>query len=146
MNEEELTCLRKSQLDRAEILIALPSAWDVQNEDEKWYWPLRWLKILARFPGDCKTWLGYGHTVMYGEPFAENTELCGSLLTYPYCFGNEASACVLSGRDKVNFYQVVPLYEAEMDFKIANCAEDLENLFPENYNMVVDIARKSVLK
>ena len=137
--------LRKSQLDRAEILIALPSEWDIENEDEKWYWPIGWLKTLARLPGVSKTWLGYGHTATNGEPFAENTKLCGSLITMPYHFGNEASTCQMPDGSKVNFYQVVPLYEDEMNYKIENSAEDLENLFPEDFDMVVDIKRKSAL-
>jgi len=138
--------LRKMGLDRAEVLITLPPDWDLKSDDEKWYWPLRWLKILARLPGEYDTWLGYGHTVPNGEPFAENTELSGVMLSMPYYFGPEASVCTLPKGDKVNFYQVIPLYENEMNFKIQNSAEDLEDRFPENFNMVLDIARENVVK
>jgi len=138
--------LRKMGFDRAEVLIALPPDWDLKSDDEKWYWPLRWLKILARLPGEYDTWLGYGHTVPNGEPFAENTELSGVMLSMPYYFGPEASVCTLPKGDKVNFYQVIPLYENEMNFKIQNSAEDLEDRFPENFNMVLDIARENVVK
>lgn len=64
--------LKKQGLSRAEVLITLPPNWEIQNGDEKWYWPLRWLKVLARLPGEHDTWLGYGHTVPNSEPFAEN--------------------------------------------------------------------------
>ena len=138
--------LRKMGLDRAEVLITLPPDWDLKSDDEKWYWPLRWLKILARLPGEYDTWLGYGHTVPNGEPFAENTQLSGVMLSMPYYFGPEASVCTLPKGDKVNFYQVIPLYENEMNFKIQNSAEDLEDRFPENFNMVLDIARENVVK
>lgn len=137
--------LRKAKLDRAEVLITLPPDWDIQSSDEKWYWPIRLIKSLARLPGESNTWLGYGHTVENGEPFAENTEFCGSMLTMPYYFGKEAAVCILPDGDEINFYQVVPLYESEMNFKIENDAEMLEDLFPEDFDMIVDIARKNVI-
>ena len=53
--------LKDHQLDRAEMLIALPSDWKLDEEslqDEKWYWPIRLLKTLARLPISNDTWLG----------------------------------------------------------------------------------------
>jgi len=138
--------IRHNKLDRAELLITLPPDWKIRDSDEKWYWPIRWLKILARLPGEHDTWLGYGHTVPNGEPFADNTELCGVMLTMPYFFGNEASVCKLPGGEEIRFYQVVPLYEDEMDFKIAYGAEALEDLFPEDFDLVLDINRKNVVR
>jgi len=139
--------IKKAGLDRAEVLITLPPEWDVRNHDEMWYWPIRWLKILARLPGDLNTWLGYGHTVpnMTGKPFAENTELNGVMLSEPYFFGEASSVCTLPNSDKVNFYQVIPLYESEMQFKLENSADKLEELFPDDFNMVLDITRKNVM-
>ena len=137
--------LNAKAFERAELLIALPPDWEIENSDEKWYWPLRWLKVLARLPGEHNTWLGYGHTVPNGQPFAENTKLCGVLLTMPYFFGTQAASCNLPGGGEVNFYQVLPVYEEEMNFKIEHGAEALENLFPDDFDLVVDIARKSVV-
>jgi hypothetical protein len=138
--------LRKHKLERAELLITLPPDWDIRNEDERWYWPLRWLKILARLPIEHDTWLGYGHTVPNDGPFAENTELCGILVTAPYFFGNEASVCRLPGGDEINFYQLVPIYEDEMNFKVENDAESLEELFPDDFDMVVNITRDNLMR
>jgi hypothetical protein len=138
--------LCNKKLDRAEVLITLPPDWKVPDSDEKWYWPIRCLKALARLPGENDTWLGYGHTMTNLEPFAENTELFGALLTMPYLFGNEAAACKLPDGDRINFYQVLPIYEDEMDFKIAYGVEALWDLFPEDFDMVVDIRRKNVVR
>ena len=49
--------------DRAELMIALPSWWKFDAEEEGWSWPLRWLKILTRLPWIQNTWLGWGDTV-----------------------------------------------------------------------------------
>lgn len=117
--------LEEKKLERAELMICLPPDWEIQNSDEKWYWPLRWLKILARLPGEQDTWLGWGHTVPNGGPFAENTQLSGIMLLNPGAFPPEASCCVLPNGDEINFYQVIPLYEEEMQFKIKHSADEL---------------------
>ncbi|MDR3091574.1 MAG: suppressor of fused domain protein [Clostridiales bacterium] len=140
--------LRKRGLNRAEVLITMPPDWEIKNEDEKWYWPIRWLKILARLPITQDTWLGYGHTVpnFDGKPFAENTGLCCVLLTFPYHFGSEAFICKLPNGEEVRFYQIFPIYEDEMNFKLEHDAESLEKLFGENFDMVLDLSRESVVK
>jgi len=141
--------LADNMIDRAEIFVTLPPDWKVSldpeiAEDEKWYWPIRWLKILVRLPIEQNTWLGYGHTVPNGEPFAENTELSSVMLTTPYHpFEDEAVACELSDDDYVNFYQMLPLYEDEVSYKKENGAGVLEALFGNN-DRVLDINRPSV--
>ena len=137
--------LRKSNLDRAELIVTLPLDWDIENDDEKYYWPLRWLKMLARLPKDNKTWLGYGHTIQMMNPLPKKPELCSAMITMPYFFGHDAAVCKLPNDVHINFYQIIPLYENEMNYKLENDAEALENLFPDDFNMVVDVARKSVI-
>ena len=67
--------------DYAELSICLPQDWKVSEEDfedEKNYWPIRWLKFLARFPHEYNTRLFQGHTIPNGDPatpFAENKAL-----------------------------------------------------------------------
>ncbi|MFR4561141.1 MAG: suppressor of fused domain protein [Flavonifractor plautii] len=71
--------LAEYKLERAEAAIALPADWKLDQrsmKDEKWYWPIRLLKSLARLPINCDSWLGHGHTVENREPFADNTKLC----------------------------------------------------------------------
>jgi hypothetical protein len=139
--------LREHKLERVELFICLPPDWDIKNDDERWYWPIRLLKSTARLPGECDTWLGYGHTVASGdpaEPYAENTKLCGVMLTMPYQFGQEAAVCTLPGGDEVNFYQLLLLYQEEVDFKLAHCAEDLETLLGEEFDFVLNTGRRNV--
>lgn len=135
--------LAEYRLERAELLIYLPADWDIQGDDEKYYWPLRWLKILARLPLEQDTWLGWGHTVPNGGPFAENTLLSGVLLINPEDVEDGAAVCQLPNGEEVNFYQVIPLYEEEMNFKIAKGAEALLGKMG-GVNAVVDINRANV--
>ena len=120
--------LAEYKLERAELAIALPADRKLDQEsmkDERWYWPIRLLKGLARFPIECETWLGCGHTMDNEEPFAGNTKLCASILIEPQNAEDGSEVCVLPGGEEVNFYQVIPLYEDELNYKLEHDADAL---------------------
>ena len=117
--------LAEYKLERAELAIALPGDWKLDQEsmkDERWYWPIRLLKSLARLPIASDTWLGWGHTVDGEEPFAENTKLCASLLVGPQGTEEGSGVYILPGGEEVNFYQVLPLYRDELEYKLEHDA------------------------
>ena len=90
--------LAEYKLERAELAIALPADWKLDQEsmkDEKWYWPIRLLKSLARLPINCDSWLGHGHTVENREPFADNTKLCTAILISPQGTEDGSEVCTL---------------------------------------------------
>jgi hypothetical protein len=107
----------------AELLICLPPDWNLEQEDfkdEANYWPIRWLKMLARLPHQYSTWLFTGHTVPNGDPprpFADNTELCCALLLTPMLFDLDFLILELDDR-QVHFLALVPLYREEMEYKM----------------------------
>ena len=120
--------LAEYKLERAELAIALPADWKLDQEsmkDEKWYWPIRLLKSLARLPINCDSWLGHGHTVENREPFADNTKLCTATLIGPQGTEDGSEVCTLPGGEEVNFYQVIPLYEDELDYKLEHDVDAL---------------------
>ena len=120
--------LAQYKLERAELAIALPKDWKLKQEDlekEQWYWPIRLLKNLARLPIICDTWLGFGHTMDNEEHFAEGTELCAALLTGPRDAAKDSEVCILPGGEEVNFYQVIPLYRDELEYKLTHGADAL---------------------
>lgn len=130
--------------DRAELAICLPSDWEPDNSDEIHYWPIRLLKKLARLPINEDSWIGWGHSIDNGEAFGENTEMCGTLILNS-AFGEESCTCALPDGEEVNFYQLLPIYRDEMDFKLENGAEELLGMF-ESVNPIVDPHRESVVK
>lgn len=133
--------IANQKLDRAELLITLPPYWKLEDNDEKWGWPIRLLKILARIPTEYDTWLGWGHTVDNQQPYAENTPFCCAFLISPENVEEEALSCPLPNHDEVNFYQILPLYQEEMDFKQYHNAEMLLDERLLNVDHVVDINR-----
>ena len=120
--------LAEYKLERAELAIALPKDWKLKQEDmkdDRWYWPIRLLKSLARLPIASDTWLGWGHTMDNQEPFAPDTELCAAILTGPQGTEDGSEFCTLPGGEEVNFYQVIPLYRDELEYKLAHDADAL---------------------
>jgi hypothetical protein len=137
--------LEKYKLERAEIMVCLPSNWNLDDlKDEKWYWPLRWLKILARLPCEKNTWLGWGHTIPNGSPFAENTRLSALMLIYPGAFGEESFECELPSGEEVNFYQMIPLYDEEIEYKLRHDAHALLDLMDDEDLEYIKLERKVI--
>ena len=86
--------LAEYKLERAELAIALPRNWKLKHEDlknERWYWPIRLLKTLARLPIASDTWLGFGHTMDNEEDFALKPS--ASTPTRRTISSSEASSC-----------------------------------------------------
>lgn len=135
----------------AELLINLPPDWPLTMEalkDDNNYWPIRWLKYLARFPHEYDTWLGYGHTVANGnppEPFASRVPFSGMLLELPLSAGTEFGRLEIGKEKVIFFFALVPLYADEMNLKLKRGVEHLENLFEKHkVRDVVDVSRPNV--
>lgn len=139
--------LKEQELEHAELVLYLPKDWNLKSADEKDYWPVRYLKILGRLPLECNTWLGYGHTV-HGdekhEPFAENTKLNTILLVNACNLLYENLDLRLSSGKKINFYQMFPLYQEELEYKMEHSLGELLDLFSdEDILPVLNINRKN---
>ena len=120
--------LAEYKLERAELAIALPPDWKLDEEsmkDERWYWPIGLLKVLARLPIANNTWLGFGHTMDKQSSFAEDTKLCAAILTDLQDVEKGCEVCILPSGEEVNFYQVIPLYRDELEYKLEHDADAL---------------------
>ncbi len=137
----------------SELMICLPKDWKVSDEDfknEEYYWPIRWLKILARLPHENNSWLSFGHTIPNGDPampFSEETKLSSMLLLPPVGIDNEFWNLEISDSKNVKFYNLVPLYQEELSYKLKNGVDSLFDKFEEiNLGLVLDINRKNSCK
>jgi hypothetical protein len=135
----------------AELIVELPGEWKMEHEawsDERWYFPIRWLKQLARLPHDYGTWLGDGHTIPNGDPakpLAPGVPQTGWLVHYAYDLEDDAIVKVRPDKH-VALLRIMPLYPDEMDFKLR---EGLDALFKRfdaaKVSWTVDVARPSAL-
>ena len=138
--------LAACKLERAELAIALPPDWNIHENDAVHYWPIHLLKDLARLPIKDNTWLAWGHTIDSRVPYAETTKLTAALLISPQRCGRDGDVCPLPNGDEVNFYQIIPLYRDELNYKCDRSAKELLNIFGErNVGFVVDPQRRSAL-
>ncbi len=137
-------------ISRAEVMIHLPANWDIKDDAEVNYWPLRWLKIMARLPIEQNTWLGYGHSVPNGGSFSEMDRFTALMLLTPALAEGGADVCKLDNGEEVNFYNLIPLYEEEINYKLEHGSEALIEMFKKKgigpYEVfVVNINRASAV-
>jgi hypothetical protein len=137
----------------AELYLCLPAIWPLATDDlkdERINWPIRLLQTLGRFPHVFGAWLWLYHTLPNfdpTEPYADDTDLCGAMLGPPVSLPMGFAS--LEGQDSppIYFFSVLPLHQAEMDFKIKHGAEAmLAKLFQQGgISDIVDPARKSAV-
>ncbi len=137
----------------AELMICLPPEWPISDEafnNPNNYWPVEWLKRMARFPHEYQTWLFEGHTVPNGdpaEPFARNTKFCGWLLFPPALAPEEFHELKVSPEKTIYFFSLFPLYESEMNLKLKKGTEELINRMADNdVCELIELGRKNVAK
>jgi len=145
----------------AELCVLLPSTWPVPGvgevvgatgdwQSDEYYWPIEWLKYLARFPHEYQTWIGFGHTIPNGEeaePFGPNTELGCMLLLPSMSLPEEFRELKVSEDKTINFFCLYPLYKEEMEFKLQDGYEALMEKFDEyEVSDVIDPDRSNTAK
>jgi len=140
-----------SHLKRAELMVFLPKTWPIDSKafkNERYYWPIRLLKQLAKFPHQNNTWLGYGHTIPNSDeydPYDKSTELNGVILSM---LKEEISLIKAKDGTFINVYNIIPLYKEEMDYKLENGMDALfEKLLEvEGSGFWLDESRRNVCK
>lgn len=137
--------------DRAEYVIFLPKDWNLKSDKEKDYWPIRMLKTVARLPVRSDDWLFYSHTVNLtedGSPVAENTQFNSCVLLVSKGKNQFVKPLKLGRGKKVAFYQLYPLYQEELEYKLENSFLDLWDKVDEEElnNQVINIHRKNFCK
>lgn len=136
-----------------ELLMTLPGDWKLDEasfKNEEWYWPIRLIKTLARFPHKFETWLGWGHTMSNGspaEPYASNTKLCGMVLLPSVTVPSKFHKLRIDETKEITFYAVVPLYEEELNLKLrSGCDALTARLEKFNVSDIIDLNRVNVAK
>lgn len=136
-----------------ELMVTLPPEWKLtQNDfkDERWYWPVRQLKFLARFPHKFDTWLYWGHTIPNGdpaEPYADGVPFDGVIILPPITVPDDFLELEINEEKTIHFFSMVPLYPEEMDFKLKKGTEALLDKF-DTYGVSerIDLSRKNTVK
>lgn len=140
--------IKDEGLDRAELVLYLLPDWNFDFEKQENGWVISQIKNIARTPIMEDSWIGFGHTFSEDEkatvPFASNTKFSSTLLLNALNKEYEFLDLTLPSKDRINFYQIFPLYKEEMLYKQQNGIEALMELFSdEDLIPVVNINRKN---
>lgn len=136
----------------AELSLMLPSWWQVDLEnwrcEPNWFWPIRELQALARYPHRHQTWLGEGHTIASSDPprrYDASTEL-SAMLILPFSQAEDEEPSVIDGVVATELLTLWPLYTEELEYKRTKGARALcELLDTAGVSPVLDPARPSAL-
>jgi len=141
------------ELRYAELVVSLPKDWPMDHDswsDERNYWPIRWLKTLARYPHQFGRGIGLGHTLQNGDPprpYAPSTRQCCALILSPLNCNNAFWRLNLSDDEVINFYSFVPIYKEEMQFARKSGGLALfDKLEAAGISDVIDPGRPNVCK
>ena len=137
----------------AELMICLPKEWKLDEEslkNEDYYWPIRMMKFIARFPHEYRSWLSFGHTIPNGNPsstYTDNVGFSGVLVDLPVTIFNvNFPVLKIDEKTQIYIYALYPLYENEMDFKLENGTEALTKMFDiKGITELLDPNRKSLI-
>lgn len=137
----------------AELVLSLPPDWPLAQEslaNERNYWPIRWLKELARLPHTYNSWLWASHTVPNGDPpkpFADNTKLCCALILRPILVPESFHCLEVTPNTTIHFLSFIPIYKEEMNLKLQKGLDPLLSLLDKaKVNELLDINRPNTCK
>ena len=127
-----------------ELMIRLPKSWPLDRLDEERYgWPIRWLRDIAAYPHDQDTWLGGPFALISNgeppEPLGAGTQMSCMLLLRETADVNPIR--LKDGRE-ILMYALTPVYKEERDLeKKGGMSALLERLQQKRVSKVLDPAR-----
>ena len=125
----------------AELVTLLPPDWplfdkvkdygSVADMPDEAYWPIGWMKFLARFPHEYGAWMWAFHTIPNGDPpeAFPGTGFIGSMLLPAVHLDNFNT--FQAGDRTVHLLLNIPLYQEEMDLKLAQGGQAVVDGFAE---------------
>ncbi|MGI5244270.1 suppressor of fused domain protein [Dactylosporangium sp. CA-139066] len=136
----------------AELMIALPADWplsDASIRDERYGWPVRVLKEVARLPFQYGTWIGEWHSVPNGdpaEPYAQGVPFAGVVVTPMLRVPAEARTIDAGGGTTIDLLALVPLHPAEVALKVQRGTDALIEVMDRGrVTELLDPARPSLV-
>lgn len=85
--------------------------------------------------------VGLNHTLNFGKPWLDNSQCDHGYISLPYLDGPRLEL----GPDGINFYWLIPVTNAEVEYTVSQGAEVLEQAFEREPFNYLDPHRKSVV-
>ncbi len=106
--------------------------WNLESEEEQENWPITLLSVLSRLPFVYDSWMAQGHIISFpqDEDYAPGTNYAGAILLNPA--QDSSYGLELDNLGHINFYQVVLLYQEEIDYAEQYSARTLMKLMDKS--------------
>jgi Suppressor of fused protein (SUFU) len=143
-----------AKLALAEVCLCLSKDWPIDQKDMRWatpefFWPIRVLKQVARYPHLHETWLTEGHTIgrlERPEPLDPAGRFVGLILLEPMTFPKGAGQVLAHSGREIRYLALVPLLKEELAFKMENGSRALaDQLKAARVTELLDVHRPSVI-
>jgi hypothetical protein len=144
----------RASMAYCELLMALPADWnggDLSDMEESAWYPLGFMKAVARIPHIFDTWIWCGHSIPNGdppEPLHPSTNKIGAFLELPYLLDPGIARVQTETGETIQFLGLYFLTADEMEFKLEQGSEALMDLLLETLGgeaLIFDATRESVL-
>ena len=143
-----------AKLALAEVCLCLPKDWPISQKDMGWatsefFWPIKALLQVARYPHLHETWLAQGHTIgdiERPDPVDPAGRFVGLFLLEPMTFPKGADQLFAESGLEIRYLAIVPLLREELAFKLEHGAQALAGqLSAANVTELLDPQRQSVV-
>ena len=136
----------------AELVVCLPPDWKIDEmTDERWNFPVVWMRYLANYVHEEKKWLSIAHTIPNTDqalPFTDNTELNCWLIRYLQTMPIDAQSITYK-KKTIRLLGMTAITNKEMEYALSNEASNLDELnavlYDRNVGELVDLTRESVV-
>src|SRR5690606_24607244 len=152
MSARAMRVPKADQPAHVELMMTLPREWQLEGEqaqDERWSWPLRLLRQLAKRAHEDGGWVGWGHMIPNGAPptpYARTTSLSVALIV-PSLLVPTPFYELKTAAKSIVFYAVVPLYKEEYELGRTSGTDTLfTRLIDGNVNALVEPRRRNVAR
>lgn len=136
------------ELEYAEYIICLPSYWNINTNEEHFFWPIRMLKDVARIPVSDNTWLAYGHDIDLCEEGEALGDTCFNSCVLLHLFDEEGHEPVFHFSDgrKLNLLLIYPTFPEELELFTEEGLTSFLEVINESWKFpIVNILRTSAV-
>ena len=133
-----------------ELYFCLPSYWEWEDTmNPRMNWTFHWIQRLVKHVVEKETWYGHGHTIPCGADATRISETMHQnhfILSDPILLQKEMEP-MRSGDKTINFLAIIPVFQKELEYKIARGTLKLFTRLANNrVSEKLDDFRGSVMK
>lgn len=138
-----------SQCKYSELVLCLPPNWsfgEAEIREDRNFWPISMMKMIAHFPHLHDTWVWSTQTIHNQQPYDESVPFSGAMLIQASPFGEDFHLMKTERVEPTVFHSLIPLHQSELNYYIQHGAQPLlDKLVQQKLSLIIDTNRPSVI-